>query len=450
MRHRSTQVLGVSALLLACAGEPTGTPPGSAPVASIVITPALDTLAPGATVQLAAEVRDTSGTVVTDRELTWVSLSPSVAGVSDSGLVTGVTDGSAKINATAEGVTGDADITVETPVITAPVGSVVIAPAVDTVAPGANVQLSVEVRDTNGTVVTNRTVTWASLAPSIASVSGSGLVTGVSDGTATITATAESVTGNAGVTVETPIANPGVIDTLLVEGFESGSVTWDDEGQPSRHAIVTDAMSAHSGSKYLAVTFPQGSDGGWMTKFFMPGYDTLYISYWVWLEPGWDHGQFATKLLNIGGARIDNQWSQVGNAGVCPNGTDFFTAILAVFANGLVNFNTIYVDEPPDNQGNCWGLTGDGTEVMDPARQFTTGAWHRVEYLLILNDPTASNFSQQFWLDGVLKGTWSGIRVRTTTDLRLNVFTISASIAGGSPRTQTMHIDDIVVANGRQ
>ena len=71
---------------------------------------------------------------------------------------------------------------------------------------GATVQLSAEVRDQNGQVMAGATVTWASSNAAVATVGASGLVTAVANGSATITATAGSVSGSAIVSVAQDIS----------------------------------------------------------------------------------------------------------------------------------------------------------------------------------------------------------------------------------------------------
>ena len=66
---------------------------------------------------------------------------------------------------------------------------------------GATTQLSAEVRDQNGQVMTGVSVTWATSDAAVATVDASGLVTGVANGEATVTATAGSASGTATVTV---------------------------------------------------------------------------------------------------------------------------------------------------------------------------------------------------------------------------------------------------------
>ena len=99
-------------------------------------------------------------------------------------------------------------------------------------------------------------------------------------------------------------------DTIFAEDFESGTLNaWQDGVDPTRQKVVTDASGSQSGSRYLDVTYPAGADGGWLTRFFMPGYDSLYVSYWVRFPTNW---LGSTKLLALYGSRTDNQWSAFG------------------------------------------------------------------------------------------------------------------------------------------
>ena len=66
---------------------------------------------------------------------------------------------------------------------------------------GATVRLTAAVRDQNGHPLPSAAVTWTSGTPAVAAVDGSGLVTAVANGTATITATAGAVSTTAMVTV---------------------------------------------------------------------------------------------------------------------------------------------------------------------------------------------------------------------------------------------------------
>jgi glucose/arabinose dehydrogenase/uncharacterized protein YjdB len=88
----------------------------------------------------------------------------------------------------------------------APVASVTVTPATASVGTGKTVQLTATPRDGSGAALTGRVVTWGTSDATRATVSGTGLVTGVAaGGPVTITATSEGQSGTAAVTVTAPI-----------------------------------------------------------------------------------------------------------------------------------------------------------------------------------------------------------------------------------------------------
>lgn len=81
------------------------------------------------------------------------------------------------------------------------VASVTVAPTTADLLVGSTVQLTATPRDAEGNELTGHVVTWASSAPGVASVSPTGLVSGVSACLATITARSEGQQGAASITV---------------------------------------------------------------------------------------------------------------------------------------------------------------------------------------------------------------------------------------------------------
>jgi uncharacterized protein YjdB len=169
-----------------------------APVATVTVTPATASVQAGQTVQLTATLKDANGNILTGRVVTWSSSNNTAASVNSSGLVTGSSAGSATITATSEGKSGTSAITVTA----VPVASVTVTPATASVPGGGTVQLTATPKDATGNPLTGRTITWQSSNSAIASVNGSGLVTGVAaGGPVTITATSEGQSGTSAVTV---------------------------------------------------------------------------------------------------------------------------------------------------------------------------------------------------------------------------------------------------------
>ncbi|MDB4875472.1 MAG: Ig domain protein group 2 domain protein [Gemmatimonadetes bacterium] len=199
-----------------------------APVSSVTVTPFSPSLVAGTTIQMSATPRDASGNVLINRVITWASSDPSHASVSQtSGLVTGVATGSAIITATSENQTGSATVTV-TAAASAPVASVIVTPSNPSIVVGGTIQMTAVLKDANGNVLSNRTLTWASSDPARATVGQtSGVVTGIAVGTATITATSEGKSASTVATTTAPAPTVAVtVAPLLITIFDSVTVSW--------------------------------------------------------------------------------------------------------------------------------------------------------------------------------------------------------------------------------
>src|SRR2546421_4096785 len=108
-----------------------------------------------------------------------------------------------------------------------PVDTVVVSPATARVFVGGTAQLGATAQDSAGNPLSGRTVTWTSSNGGVARVNGSGLVTGVAAGTATITATSGGKSGSAAVTgVAVPVAAGSVRPaTASGAGGDSGPLS---------------------------------------------------------------------------------------------------------------------------------------------------------------------------------------------------------------------------------
>ena len=184
------------------------------PVASVTVTPATATGVVGGTTTFTATLRDSANNILTGRAIAWTSGNTAFATVSAAGVATGVAAGSASIIATSEGKSGTAALTV----INVPVASVTVSPSTATITVGATQQLAATTKDSAGTILTGRVVTWGSSNTAVATVTSSGLVTGVASGSATMTATSEGKSATAAITVQAvpPPPPAGVPDPTLL------------------------------------------------------------------------------------------------------------------------------------------------------------------------------------------------------------------------------------------
>ncbi|MBL8983674.1 MAG: Ig-like domain-containing protein, partial [Gemmatimonadetes bacterium] len=172
-------------------------------VASLTVAPSTVALLVGQSATLTATARSVAGAIMPGASLTWVSLDPAVASVSNAGVVSAVAAGSTTVRVTSGSVTANVPVTVTAPP-PVPVATVTVAPNTATLATGTTVTLTATTRDSAGGTLSGRTIAWSSGTPTVAQVSAAGVVTAVSVGTATVTAMSEGKSGTATITVTPP------------------------------------------------------------------------------------------------------------------------------------------------------------------------------------------------------------------------------------------------------
>ena len=169
-----------------------------ATLTSIVVTPVSPTVKKKRTLQLTATGEYDDGTT---RDLTtlatWTALDPSLATVSTSGLVTGVSKGAARVTTAYAGISTTTTVQVANPSVT----KLTITPGSVSVKVGGTSQLKAVATYSDGsTVDVTKDVDWVSSNVKVATVT-KGLVTGKGKGSTTMKATCEGVSATAAVTV---------------------------------------------------------------------------------------------------------------------------------------------------------------------------------------------------------------------------------------------------------
>ncbi|MDQ8160162.1 MAG: Ig-like domain-containing protein [Gemmatimonadota bacterium] len=158
-----------------------------------------------------ATVRNAGGALLIGRTIAWSSANPAVATVSTAGVVTAVGAGTTTISAESGGRVAEAEV-----VVLQRAASVSLVPASLRIPRGRTEVLAAAVRNAAGALLPERrSVSWSSSAPTVATVSTDGAVTAVGNGTASITATLEGVSGTAAITVVDPVASVLVTPTAV-------------------------------------------------------------------------------------------------------------------------------------------------------------------------------------------------------------------------------------------
>jgi uncharacterized protein YjdB len=231
----------------------------SVPVASVTVSPSTSSLSVSATTQLSAVARDAAGGILTPT-ITWVSLAPTVASVSSTGLVTATASGSATIEARAVGagangadIVGTAAVTVTQPVQAA-INSVVVTSPRSWVVPGDTMHLTVVLRDAQNNILTGRPITFTSNSTSRMTVDAAGIVTGAgTSGHSDITATSEGQSGKVTVDANEGVATINVVgpqndatDLLLPRGVKKHYTVTVEDANGQGIDKVTIAVSTNN------------------------------------------------------------------------------------------------------------------------------------------------------------------------------------------------------------
>jgi uncharacterized protein YjdB len=225
--------------------------------AALKVTPASATVAVGATMQIVTTPVTANGTPIAGRVVRYTSYNPSVASVSGTGLLRGTGNGTSLVVVACDGLTQAVTVTVGTaangaPAPTGPtVATIKITPTTVALQVGNSQLLTALALAADGTVVPGATLTWASDAPSVASVAAVGAdarVTASAAGTANVMVRSGLVSAQVPVTVTTippppvlPPAGNGQVP-LFVQRFDgqSGSVMVSN-GVPLTKGLVTTA-----------------------------------------------------------------------------------------------------------------------------------------------------------------------------------------------------------------
>lgn len=172
----------------------TGGNPVQKPVHSIEITPAELSIHVGENKQFFTQLKDSSGKLLSGRNIAWHSSSPNNGSINSAGMLTALAEGSTTVTASVEGKYESVEVEILLPI--PPVRTVTqveLNTTFELLEEGQQLQLLATPRDENGEVVEDRVIGWTSNNTNVLLVEPDGVVTAVGAGTTTIKAKVEGV-----------------------------------------------------------------------------------------------------------------------------------------------------------------------------------------------------------------------------------------------------------------
>jgi uncharacterized protein YjdB len=259
-------------LVHAACSDSDDTPPPEQPVVMLTglsVTPATVTLVPEGFQQLTVTGTYSDGTTrnVTS-SATYASDTPLTATVTTpGGRITAVAAGTARITASLAGKSATTTVTVSSssqPTLS----SIALGPNPASVAQGASLPLTVTgTYSDDSTRAVTAEAAFTTSAAGVATVSAAGVVTGISVGSATITATVAGKTATLDVTVTAESAQPAANQVVFYDG-NGTDVTFADFGGAANNVTI-DATETFNGRKVInfQVTGTGNYSGGaWVTS----------------------------------------------------------------------------------------------------------------------------------------------------------------------------------------
>ena len=221
----------------------------------------------------------------------------------------------------------------------------------------------------------------------------------------------------------------------ITANFESGTIGAKAEGHDAfggaKSLTVFDNKHVKSGSQSAKATITQGSDGWtewggvWNFPTFLYQGDEIWYRMWVYLQPGWNWGGGSK------GTRIHTRSSSGANEGYI----DTYGYNDRFRVGSELNTKMFF-----ENNGSKESLPS-----------LPTGSWECVELYVKFN-ATPGQGIYRIWRNGVLAfedtQTYT-LRQSTSHSNLFFLFGYFNSNWGGSPQTQSLWIDDVVITNQR-
>lgn len=251
--------------------------------------------------------------------------------------------------------------------------------------------------------------------------------------------------------------HPAVIFADDFESEELGA-KWDETNNRGNCLALVNESAGESesqagilGKQSLKVTATLSkNNGGGFTKWFESS-DRLFIRFYTKFDKDCDYVHHFCTLRANKSLQGKDRWSGFGGAGQLPNGTERFSTAIEPWGNwgqwsppGRWNFYSYWHTMTASPDGKYWG---NGFRP-DTQPDIPRGQWICVEFMIKHNTPGKDDGEQAYWIDGHLRGHWTGINWRTSPTLFANAFTLESYVTDRWTKQSRniVYFDNVVIA----
>ncbi len=259
---------------------------------------------------------------------------------------------------------------------------------------------------------------------------------------------AESFPGDVGIADKDQV--------IFADNFESGDFSkWDEyRKDESILSLIEDpAADRRMGNRTMRVVATLGENtGGGATIWFEPS-DPVFVRFYVRFAEDCDYTHHLARIRANKGLQGRDKWSGFGQAGTRPRGDErFVTGVEPWGGNGRYappgrwNFYTYWPEMKASGDGKYWG----NHFRPDDAEDIPRDRWVCLELMIKHNTPGERDGEQAFWVDGELRGHWTGLMWRTSPTLWANSLSLESYVTDRWTRNRvnTVDFDNVVIAKG--
>jgi hypothetical protein len=281
-----------------------------------------------------------------------------------------------------------------------------------------------------------------------------------------VTSAAPLPEGNSGLAARYP-ADVGIASdpaVIFADDFESYSGVagltgrWNQAYHTANIRIATESGNVFGGGKALEFTVPQTTSevSNTVVKFVNPERDALFLRFYSKFDAGFD----VIGSSHAGGTISAHYCCP----GVRADGYNKFLVSYEAWRESAATANpgrlNAYVYHP--EQRDIWGdhffptgivlpfsyLPGDYGPEFVPRPDITPvlGRWYSYEMMVQANTPGQRDGRIAFWLDGTLIADFPNLRLRDTTALKIDRFTIDLHVRDNNLAVARKWYDNVVAA----